>query len=221
MKLNFWLKASQLFFVYVLLLLAGSLCKHVFFLLFLLCAFHAFIFAVLRYVQPPPLQLPVSSHHIRITDADDLDLPWLLQKELDWKEVLVQLSRHYSPAPSAEQRHTDTRGTCSDAAHLLLHQSHTCVPSHLCHLVVSLHPDMIHARLVVLLVSFRVRYACGESLTSCRHSNDSSAALVFCVACSKDFLLHGKDLIFINQYSLKLKRISLKMLNQNVFFVCS
>lgn len=106
MKLNFWLKASQLFFVYVLLLLAGSLCKHVFFLLFLLCAFHAFIFAVLRYVQPPPLQLPVSSHHIRITDADDLDLPWLLQKELDWKEVLVQLSRHYSPAPSAEQRHT-------------------------------------------------------------------------------------------------------------------
>lgn len=130
----------------------------------------------------------------------------------------------FSSTPRAEQRLAETPCTCSDAApaHLRLHQSHTCVPSHLCHVVVNLHPDMIRARLVVLLVSFRVSYVWGESLTLCRHGKDKSATLVFCVACSKDFLLPGKDLIFINQYALKLKRISLQMLLiQDLFFVCS
>lgn len=67
----------------------------------------------------------------------------------------------------AEQRLTDAPWTCFDVAPAHLHQSHTCVPSQSCHVVVSLHPDMILARLVVLLASFNVCYVQGESLTLC------------------------------------------------------
>lgn len=159
MRRNFWCKASQVLF-FVVLMLAVFLCKHV-------SSIHTFFS---YFVLSMPLYW--LSHFI--SEVLQQELHWPLHASDPTQEVFVQPSCHFSSTLRAEQRHTDTPWTCHDAAsaHLCLYQSHTCVPSHLCHVVVNLHPDMIHARLIVLLLSFCVCYVWEESLTLCRHSKD-------------------------------------------------
>lgn len=123
--------------------------------------------AVLRDVHQPPFW----SHHHRIAYTDGSDSPWMVQQEphrppsckrSHTGSTCATPSPRFSSSLRTEQRRRDAPWTCSDAApalaHLCVRQSHTCVPAHLCHVVVSLHPDMIRTRLVVLGVSFRVCY---------------------------------------------------------------
>lgn len=161
LRRNFLGEASQLLFQ---CFVGCVLCKHVF---YYILSFLTLCFPCLRICRlairstPTTTQTCLGSCSRSFTGA--------FMQAIPHRKYLC-----FSSTLRAEQRHADTPWTCSDASpvHLRLHQSHTCVPSHLCHVVVNLHPDMIRARLVVLLVSFRVSYVWGESLTLCRHGKD-------------------------------------------------
>lgn len=144
------------------------------FLIFLLAHFAHILLSLLSCDTLTPTHLPVSSHHHRITCTDGSDLLWMVQQEPHrpphasdpTQEVFVQASRHVLLQPenwAETRRHTAHMLRCRACTRTPSPspKSHTCVPSHLCHFVVSLHPDMIHTRLIVWLVSFCVCHVCG------------------------------------------------------------